>query len=191
MTATAVCAASTPLFPATVQSAIFILDGSKEPVWRERLVCSCGLNPRLRGALHYMLGPCGLRAESAVYLTEQTTPLYSLLKGFCDNLVGSEFLQDGTAPGASDKRGIRHEDVTGLSFADETFDLVGSFEVMEHVPDYVSGLQEMYRVLKPGGHLLATFPFRADLQKTLVRARLNGDGIEHLLEPEIPRRPAV
>ena len=165
-------------------------DGSKEPVWRERLVCGCGLNPRLRGAMHFLLASCGLKPDSACYLTEQTTPLYGLLQKFCTGLVGSEYLQNGTERGATDARGIRHEDVTALTFADQSFDIVGSFEVMEHVPDYVAGLKEMYRVLKPGGHLLATFPFRADLPQTLVRARLTADGgIEHLLEPEFHGDP--
>lgn len=165
-------------------------DGVKEPVWRERLVCPCGLNPRLRGALHFLLGTCGMVPASAVYLTEQTTPLFHLLKQFSDDLVGSEFLQDGTASGATDSRGIRHEDITALSMADESFDIIGSFEVLEHVPDYLAGLNEFYRVLKPGGHLLATFPFRADLNRTLVRAQIGADGaVEHLLEPEFHGDP--
>ncbi|MDQ2067252.1 class I SAM-dependent methyltransferase [Xinfangfangia sp. CPCC 101601] len=161
-------------------------DGSREPVWRERLVCGhCALNPRLRGAMHYLFASCGLNANSACYLTEQTTPLFGLLQPLCKGLVGSEYLQDGTLSGGRNGAGLRHEDVTALSFADESFDIIGTFEVMEHVPDYRAGLREMFRVLKPGGHLLATFPFRADLPQTLVRARLkDGGGIEHLLEPE-------
>jgi SAM-dependent methyltransferase len=161
-------------------------DGSREPVWRERLVCSnCGLNTRLRAALHFMLANADLDRESHVYLSEQTTPFFSTLKRYTSYLVGSEYLRDGTARGAINAQGWRHEDITALSFDGEQFDIVGSFEVLEHVPDYKAGLAEMYRVLKPGGHLIATFPFRADLLETLTRARIGKDGeIEHILPPE-------
>jgi SAM-dependent methyltransferase len=161
-------------------------DGRKEPSWRERLVCSsCGLSNRLRASLHQMLDAGGLNENSAVYLTEQTTPFYSFVKGYCKNVVGSEYLRDGTARGSKNWRFIRHEDITNLTFKDATFDIIGCFEVMEHVPDYKAGLNEMCRVLKPGGHLVATFPFRSDLLETLVRAKIDEKGeIVHLLEPE-------
>jgi ubiquinone/menaquinone biosynthesis C-methylase UbiE len=34
-----------------------------------------------------------------------------------------------------------------------SFDLVGTYSVLHHVPDYLSAVEEMYRVLKPGGIL--------------------------------------
>jgi ubiquinone/menaquinone biosynthesis C-methylase UbiE len=34
---------------------------------------------------------------------------------------------------------------------DNTFDLVSTYSVLHHVPDYMSAIKEMYRVLKPGG----------------------------------------
>jgi SAM-dependent methyltransferase len=164
--------------------------GRKKPHWRERLVCPCGLNARLRGALHFMLDRASLVPSSRVYLTEQTTPFYSLVSGYCLDVVGSEYLSDGTQNGKLNARGLRHEDITNLTFAAETFDVVGSFEVLEHVPDYRAGLREMRRILKPNGHLVATFPFRLDLQETLVRAKIRDDGsIEHLLAPEFHGDP--
>jgi ubiquinone/menaquinone biosynthesis C-methylase UbiE len=50
------------------------------------------------------------------------------------------------------------EDATKLSFADNTFDLVVSFETLEHVPDYAAMLRELNRVLKPDGLLLLSTP---------------------------------
>jgi SAM-dependent methyltransferase len=44
--------------------------------------------------------------------------------------------------------------VENLPFEDGTFDLVMTQEMLDHVSDPVSALQEMWRVLKPGGVLL-------------------------------------
>ncbi|MEZ5796725.1 MAG: class I SAM-dependent methyltransferase [Paracoccaceae bacterium] len=160
-------------------------DGRIEPIWRERLLCPCGLANRLRASFQFMLGDCGLAPDDPVYLTEQLTPFYAMARTHCRNLTGSEYLRDGTAPGRVNAAGVRMEDITALSFADDSFRMVGSFEVLEHVPDYKAGLREMCRVLQPGGHLVASFPFRQDLAETVVRARLTETGeIEHLTTPE-------
>lgn len=160
-------------------------DGREIPNWRERLVCPCGINNRLRASLHFMKSNCGLTPDSSVYLTEQATPFYDLVKGRAPHTVGSEFLGDGTAPGATNGRGLRNEDMTRLSFRDGQFEIAGSFDVLEHVPDYRSALKELCRVLSPGGSLVLTAPFRLDLAQTLARARIQADGsIEHLHPPE-------
>jgi SAM-dependent methyltransferase len=41
-----------------------------------------------------------------------------------------------------------------LPYADETFDTVISDGVLEHVPNDLLSLQEVYRILKPNGHLI-------------------------------------
>ena len=45
-----------------------------------------------------------------------------------------------------------------LPFEDKSFDTVVSTEVLEHIPDPLCALRQMYRVLKPGGHLILTTP---------------------------------
>jgi len=45
-----------------------------------------------------------------------------------------------------------------LPFADDSFDLVLCYDVMEHVQDLTKTLAEIYRVLKPKGVLLTVFP---------------------------------
>jgi SAM-dependent methyltransferase len=152
--------------------------------WRERLVCPhCGLNNRLR--LCVQLIERMASKEASVYLTEQVTPLAACLKRRYRELSMSEFLGNGIASGTINAKGVRHEDITSLSYLDRSFDNVLSFDVLEHVPDYRSALAEFARVLKDGGSLILSAPFGVLTEKNLVRARIASDGqVEHLLPPE-------
>jgi SAM-dependent methyltransferase len=51
-------------------------------------------------------------------------------------------------------------DATALEFEDESFDLIYSYHVIEHIPDVFKALQEMNRVLKHGGHYWIGTPNR-------------------------------
>lgn len=61
----------------------------------------------------------------------------------------------------SRQRGLKRlsrADATALPFADHSFDLVTAFDLIEHVADDRALVQEVHRVLRPGGMLLATVP---------------------------------
>jgi SAM-dependent methyltransferase len=49
-------------------------------------------------------------------------------------------------------------DATRLPFAADSFDRIIASEVMEHIPDDLAALDELARVLKPGGVLAVTIP---------------------------------
>ncbi len=49
-------------------------------------------------------------------------------------------------------------DGRALPFAKHSFDLILSFEVLEHVLDEKQTLSELYRVLKPGGEIILSVP---------------------------------
>ena len=162
------------------------LQGIFVPNWREHLKCHhCQLNNRMRASLHLLDSLLEAKPSSSIYITEHHSPIYYRLRDRFAEVEGSEFLRDGTAPGKTNAKGFRHENLTRLSFEDERFDVVMSFDVLEHVPDYREGLRECLRVLRPGGALLFSVPFRTDSEPHLVRAQLREDGsIEHLMEPE-------
>lgn len=150
--------------------------------WRERLVCTrCGLNNRLRLTVQVIEAE-GLRGRG--YLTEHVTPLAHLLLERFPGLVTSEYLGPDHAPGQVSRKGIRHEDLCRLSLADASVDFVVSCDVLEHIADYPAALRELARVLVPGGLALITVPFLPHAADNLVRARLEGGRVVHLLEPE-------
>jgi len=53
---------------------------------------------------------------------------------------------------------VKLGDVCDLPFADREFDLVLATDVIEHVDDDVKALQEVYRVLAPGGTAIISVP---------------------------------
>jgi len=167
------------------------VEGVLTPNWRERLVCpGCGLNNRMRAAIHlfdHLVHPAD---GSSLYLTEQMTPLFRWYGDHFQEVVGSEFLGDRVPLGATDAEGRRNEDVTALTFPDSSFDHVLSFDVFEHVPDYRRAFGECFRVLRPGGTVFFTVPFRLDSKANLVRAVIDEAGrIDHLEPPEYHHDP--
>ena len=49
-------------------------------------------------------------------------------------------------------------DATSLPFAEEAFDAITMFDVLEHIPNDKQAISETLRVLKPGGFLLLSTP---------------------------------
>jgi SAM-dependent methyltransferase len=160
---------------------------------REGLHCTrCQLNARVRAGIGLLNDQLG-RSTASIYVTEQATPAFAWMQSYYrGNLYGSEFEPNADRRNKladhlrrlGGRGDINFEDVTRLSLPDASHDAVLSFDVLEHVPDYKAALREFARVLKPGGSLVATFPF-TDLPSTVIRASINSQGqIEHHLPPE-------
>ena len=158
--------------------------------WRETLIClRCRLVSRLRAAIDFIDSALALPEASVVYTTESKTPFVRALVRRFRTVIGSEYAPDRARRFRS-PRGARHEDLTKLTFADRSLDLICTNDVLEHVPDYKAALRECFRCLRPGGHLVVTVPFMLLAQETQVRARVEPDGsIEYLTEPEFHDDP--
>jgi len=57
-------------------------------------------------------------------------------------------------------------DITSIPVPDSSFDAAICTDVLEHVPDVISSLSELNRVVRPGGHILITVPSQCDAHQT-------------------------
>lgn len=157
------------------------------PNWRDRHICTgCRLNSRIRCSIHFLEEYLKADTDDAIFLNEQTTLLYSHLKSKYPRLLGSEYLGRSIPFGEVDARtGVRNESLANLSFDDESFRCILSFDVFEHIPEYLLAFKECLRCLKEGGTLFFSVPFNCHGEEKLVRAKVDDHGkVKHILPPE-------
>lgn len=92
------------------------------------------------------------------------------------------FYHPGVQRGTRRADGARMEDITRLTFPDESLDLIVSSDVLEHVSDPAAAFAETSRVLTAHGRHLFTVPVH-DGRRTLQRACIIDDKVEHLVTP--------
>jgi SAM-dependent methyltransferase len=72
-------------------------------------------------------------------------------------------------------------DATQLSFDDESFDYVVANHILEHIPDDMAAMKEIYRVLKKGGTALLQVPFSEYLATTFEQPDINDSQLQAAL----------
>lgn len=122
--------AYTQLFQSLQQSAV--LDHLKD----NSIICDCGVGT---GAFSLAL---------AKYVSSKIKVIGVDISPEMLTLAHQLFLQKGI------NHEIYHGDVNQLPFDDNTFNLVMSAHMLEHLPNPTMGLQEMVRVLRPGAPLI-------------------------------------
>lgn len=73
-------------------------------------------------------------------------------------------------------KNIRKEDITRITFPDNTFDMVVANHVLEHVPDDRKAMQEIFRVLKAGGRAVLQVPYSISIPQTIEEP--------HIVDPQ-------
>lgn len=79
----------------------------------------------------------------------------------CDVFYGGESWRSDVPPEYLAEGIIRDMPDGRIPFDDNRFDVVVSNQVFEHVPDLAAVVEEIHRVLRPGGVLLFLFPDRS------------------------------
>lgn len=107
---------------------------------------------------------------------------------FCEANPRLRFLRSEISPGGYGQNGrppvgcyALYTSVTALGLRDGCLDGVLCSEVLEHVADFGSAINEMARVLKPGGRLLLTCPFLYPLHGPQDYWRFTPQAFEYLL----------
>lgn len=120
-------------------------------------------------------------AELAIYEPGIIGPFRRILEPLAGYRVS--YYWPGVAPGEAHE-GVRCEDLERLTWPSETFDLVITSDIFEHVRHPAKGFAEVRRVLKPGGwHIFTvplTWPFR---HETSARVDVSGPRDVHLADP--------
>ncbi len=164
----------------TVEAADVRLAG---PNLRENFLVR-GLNARLRAVLECLEEELeGQEHTTAqLYAPEAVTPFARHVRAHFEGFLGSEFLHDAAARERFPE--IDHQDLCALDFEDARFDGVLCNEVFEHLPALDRALEEIARVLRPGGFLLSTFPFAYERETGIVKAVETQGGTEIVGEAE-------
>lgn len=160
-----------------------------DPWLRDNYKCrSCGTIPRNRA----------LRKAINVFMPDWKTKQvhesspggnfsYYMAKN-CPGFTTSHYYAD--VPRGSMKGKHRSEDLTRLTFSDQSFDLFVTSDVFEHVFEPEKAFSEIARVLKPGGMHIFSLPWYSDLSKSEARAKLDDNGnVVYLKEAEYHRNP--
>lgn len=111
------------------------------------------------------------------------------LRRQCRHYVRTHFFPDFPR-GARHPSGFRCEDLEALTFPDQSFDLVISQDVMEHILEPAKAFSEIARVLKPGGAHIFSVPLVNKERPSAVWARKDDNGKAIFLhDPEYHGNP--
>ena len=116
-----------------------------------------------------------------------TNSVWLAKRGF--KVTGADFSEFALSEAEGEGIDYRREDLTALSLEDASFDAVICIGVLMHIPDVEKALQELVRVLRPGGYLIIaeanasapeTYAFRAywRITRRNIRADRKACGVE-------------
>ena len=102
-------------------------------------------------------------ANMNIFIAEALTGFSAYLLQLAPHSVSRSCLKSSAATEAG------HEDICKLSFGNSSFDLLVYNDLIGYAQSLEQCLSEALRVLRPGGRLLATFPFAYGQQETIVK----------------------
>ncbi|MCA1777803.1 MAG: class I SAM-dependent methyltransferase [Xanthomonadaceae bacterium] len=150
--------------------------------FREDLKCvRCKSSARERAVIHYISVNWAGLSHMAVYEPSPASRSRAFFERRAANYAWSvyspELLVDDMGCGGSS------QDLECLTFGDESFDLVVSQDVFEHVANPAAAFAEVSRILVPGGSHVFTMPWYPG-HPTQRQAELVDGQIAHLAPPE-------
>ena len=162
---------------------------ASEYLYRESMFCDrCNSSYRVRRLANEIVSSFSPETISFLEFTKQEA--FTNLKILEINSVGSfnsmhTFLEDKPncittmfvpgGPFGTELDGKSIQNLEELTFSNDEFDLVIHSDTLEHVPRLGLAIDEMYRVLKPGGFCIFTVPVRQSIDETFQRVKSLSD----------------
>lgn len=140
--------------------------------------CSAKYRAVLLEMLDYVLvhGWC-----STVFLAEDGTPFAEVMTRHFPYSVKAAYLPDPSRREILPH--LHHEDPMALSLPNGSFDMYISLDSIVHSPSTIGVLREARRILRRGGAMIATMPFRYGEPESEIRAEIRDQKLVHYAEP--------
>ncbi len=163
--------------PVCGKKTIFLKTGT----WlRDQYICAiCGSIPRQRAIIRVMEMEFPRYRGMKIHESSPGGASSRKLQRECENYTSAYYYPD--VPPGSYKHGTRCENLEKMTFSDDSFDLLVTQDVMEHVLNPARAFAEIARGLKPEGAHLFTVPYYGN-RKTVQRAMETSDGVRILKE---------
>lgn len=160
----------------------------KEGKWlRDQLRCiRCYSIPRWRALIYVLEKYFPNWRELRVHESSPCGAASAKLAKECKYYTPTHYFPDD--PPGQMKKGIRNENLEEQTFPDESFDMVITQDVLEHLLDPARALSEIERTLKPRGTHVCTVPWYY-WKDTVVRAVREKSQIRNLKDPEYHGNP--
>ncbi len=94
-----------------------------------------------------LVAGCGNGTEAALLCEAYNAPT-----------IGVDISLEATIIPEKGKLSLQKQDLMNLTFQDQSYSLIYSYHVLEHVPDHIKVLKELFRVLSSKGTLFIGFP---------------------------------
>ena len=137
----------------------------------------CDSIPRWRAVIHVLNLCCPAWRDLSIFEPSPGGTSSDKLSAECARYLPSQFWP--TVELGTSYQGIRCEDLTHLTLPDESFDVVITQDVLEHVLHPELAFAEVARILRPGGSHLFTVPLSRG-RNTVVRAEVTPSGLRYL-----------
>lgn len=108
---------------------------------------------------------------------------YKMFQKACSNYTYSYFYEEKALGVVLDEQ-CSNQNLENMTFKDESFDIIITQDVFEHINYPFKAFQEIERVLKPGGYHIFTVPIDNPFVRTIPRVKME-NGIRIPILPEV------